>query len=137
MKRSNCERENILIETISFNHFCKSLASMNLNGCGLMKRETSINEKTAIIQRINKYRLILKSIKFKTKVIIGLALHIILFFIALVFTRNRKYHKMTLKIYTNTKTESMEINSACEVTTKDLLSISKLSGNSNLIMLME
>ncbi|POM82926.1 hypothetical protein CmeUKMEL1_04835 [Cryptosporidium meleagridis] len=138
MKQSSCEKEKNLIESILFNYSCKSLAFINLNGCILVKKETSpMNEKTTIIQQMNRYRLMLESVTLKTKIIIGIILHITLFIIALVFTRNRKYHKMTLKIYTNTKTESLEINSASKLTTKELLSISKLSGNSKLIMLME
>ncbi|KAL3127468.1 hypothetical protein CHM_6g1220 [Cryptosporidium hominis] len=125
MKQSNCEKEKNLIESISLNYSCKILAFINLNGCILVKKEIlPINEKTTIIQQMNKYRLMLKSVTLKTKIIIGIILHIVLFIIALVFTRNRKYHKMTLKIYTNTKTESLEINSASELTTKVMLNTS-------------
>lgn len=116
---SDYKKKNNLLESLSLNNFCKSLASIDLNGCKVMKREAlPVYENGKIIKQISKYRRILESVTFKTKIMIGLILHIILFLIALVFSRNSKYHKMTMKICTNTKTESLEIKSSCEVTTK-------------------
>ncbi|KAJ1605718.1 hypothetical protein OIY81_251 [Cryptosporidium canis] len=119
VRQSSCTKRENTFESITLNHFCRNMVSINLNSCRAFKGETlQIHENTLLIKNIGKYRQMFEFITLKTKIIIGIVIHTILLLIALVFTRNRRYYNMTIKICKDAKTECFNIKSPCEISTK-------------------
>ncbi|KAJ1609936.1 hypothetical protein OJ253_1377 [Cryptosporidium canis] len=118
VRQSSCKKRENVFESITFNHFCKNIVSINLNSCRALKGETlQIHENTLLVKNTSKYRQMFEFITLKTKIIIGIVIHAIILLIALLFTRNRRYN-MTIKICKYAKTECFNIKSPCEISTK-------------------
>ncbi|KAF7457762.1 hypothetical protein HWI79_1641 [Cryptosporidium felis] len=110
-------KENGLFYDISRSKSCRNIASIDSRNCRILEKANSNGYKMILTSQIKGYKLIYTRLTLKIKVIIGILFHILLFTLWVIAARNRKSHKMTIRIFSDKKTESININSTKEVTT--------------------